>query len=295
MKTAINASNNLKNTLNGTTAGMKTFGSQSSGVGGIISSVASKAAVAVGAFMSIRSAINFGKDVVNTGMEFEQGMANVSAISGATGDELKALSEKAKEMGVPVVFSCVDTGGNISWTNDGGLENPATQNIRGPAGQDGAQGPAGLSAYEAAAEAGYQGTQATFNAALAALPYHGARHLPGGADPISVRTESMEDGAVTADKLAAGSVSVTYNVQLDPALWQGETAPFTQTVSLAGLLGSDTPLVDVQLSGTFSTDRKRLEDYAQLYRAVAEAGALTVYALGRPTVMLPLRILCIRK
>ena len=114
----------------------------------------------------------------------------------------------------------VDAGGNISWTNDGGLENPAAQNIRGPAGRDGAQGPAGASAFEAAVDAGYQGTEATFNAALAALPYHGARHLPGGADPISVGTGSLEDGAVTAEKLASGAVSVTYSAELDPAAWQ---------------------------------------------------------------------------
>ena len=189
----------------------------------------------------------------------------------------------------------VDAAGNIFWTNDAGLENPAPQNIRGPAGQNGEAGPAGASAFEAAVEAGYQGTQATFNAALAALPYHGARHLPGGADPISVRTESLEDGAVTAEKLAAGAVSVTYLAELDPARWEGTSIPYTQTVSLAGLRSSDTPLVDVALSGTFSTDRKRLEDYAQVYRAQAGDGSLTVYAVGRPTAALPLHIMCIRK
>ena len=189
----------------------------------------------------------------------------------------------------------VDAAGNIFWTNAAGLENPAPQNIRGPAGQNGAAGPAGASAFEAAVEAGYQGTQATFNAALAALPYHGARHLPGGADPISVRTESLEDGAVTAEKLAAGAVSVTYLAELDPARWEGTSIPYTQTVSLAGLRSSDTPLVDVALSGTFSTDRKRLEDYAQIYRAQAGDGSLTVYAVGRPTASLPLHIMCIRK
>ena len=31
----------------------------------------------------------------------------------------------------------VDAAGNISWTNDGGLDNPVSQNIRGPAGQNG--------------------------------------------------------------------------------------------------------------------------------------------------------------
>lgn len=40
----------------------------------------------------------------------------------------------------------VDSNGNLSWTNDGGLENPETVNIKGPAGQpgkDGDPGPAG--------------------------------------------------------------------------------------------------------------------------------------------------------
>ena len=115
MQSAISASNNLKNTLNGTTSGMKTFGSQSGGVGGIISSVASKAAVAVGAFMSVRQAVNFGRDVVNTGMEFEQGMANVSAISGVTGAELDSLSAKAKEMGANTKFSALEASDAMSY------------------------------------------------------------------------------------------------------------------------------------------------------------------------------------
>ena len=41
----------LKNTLNGTTTGMKNFGSQSSTAGGIITTLASKAAIAIGAFV----------------------------------------------------------------------------------------------------------------------------------------------------------------------------------------------------------------------------------------------------
>ena len=37
----------------------------------------------------------------------------------------------------------VDSSGNISWTNNGGLTNPATQNIRGPQGPQGEQGEPG--------------------------------------------------------------------------------------------------------------------------------------------------------
>lgn len=132
MKSAISASNNLKSTLNGTTTGMKTFGSQSSSTGNIITSLASKAAVAVGAFVSIRQAVNFGKDVVNTGMQFEQGMANVSAISGTTGAELTALSDKAKEMGTTTKFSALEAADAMSYMGMAGWN--SSQMIDGIAG-----------------------------------------------------------------------------------------------------------------------------------------------------------------
>lgn len=108
MKSAVNASKSLKQSLSSTTSGMKGFSLQSNATGNVLTSLASKAAIAIGAFVGIRQAVNFGKDVVKTGMEFEQGMANVSAISGATGDELKALSEKAKEMGATTKFSAIE-------------------------------------------------------------------------------------------------------------------------------------------------------------------------------------------
>ena len=189
----------------------------------------------------------------------------------------------------------VDGDGNISWTNDGGLENPAVQNIRGPAGQDGAQGPAGMSAFAAAVEAGYQGTEPTFNAALAALPYHNARHLPGGADPITVKTGNLETGAVTADKLAAGAVSAVYTAELPVSGWTGSEAPYSQTVAVGGLKAGDTPIVDLVLSGSYAVDRVRLEQYGLLYRADTGTDSLTVYAAERPTELLPIRLLCIRK
>lgn len=132
MKSAISASNNLKSTLNGTTTGMKTFDSQSSSTGNIITSLASKAAVAVGAFVSIRQAVNFGKDVVNTGMQFEQGMANVSAISGATGAELTALSDKAKEMGATTKFSAIEAADAMGYMGMAGWN--SSQMIDGIAG-----------------------------------------------------------------------------------------------------------------------------------------------------------------
>ena len=189
----------------------------------------------------------------------------------------------------------VDAEGNLSWVNDGERENPEPVNLMGPTGERGEQGPAGKSAYESAAEAGYEGDEEAFLAALARLPEHAARHLPDGPDPITVRTGNLADGAVTAKKLAAGAVSQVYHAELSAQGWQGSAAPYTQTVSISGLLAADTPVVDLEMSGTLSADKRRAEDYSGLYRAVTAKNALTVYAFRKPTAALPLRLLCVRR
>lgn len=72
----------------------------------------------------------------------------------------------------------VDSSGNLSWSNDSGLANPETVNIRGPQGPKGDKGdkgntgPAGAngkSAYQYAVDAGYTGTETDLSAALASL------------------------------------------------------------------------------------------------------------------------------
>jgi len=76
----------------------------------------------------------------------------------------------------------VSADGTLSWSNDQGLNNPVSVNIKGPAGADGAKGdkgetgPAGedgkdgtdgKSAYEYAKDGGYTGTEAEFIAKMA--------------------------------------------------------------------------------------------------------------------------------
>lgn len=116
-----------------------------------------------------------------------------------------APGEKGKD---GVIFTpSVDTNGNISWVNDGGLQNPATRNIRGPAGADGATGPAGPGAYEKAKEAGYSGTEAAFYSAVSNFPSHNTRHLPDGGDPIVVKTGNLDNSAVTTPKVADTAIT----------------------------------------------------------------------------------------
>lgn len=53
--------------------------------------------------------INFAKQAVEAGKSFEAGMAEVGAISGASEEDLKALTDKAKEMGATTKFSATES------------------------------------------------------------------------------------------------------------------------------------------------------------------------------------------
>lgn len=52
---------------------------------------------------------------IKVGSDFEAGMSKVSAISGATGDDLQALTEKAKEMGAKTKFSATESAEAFSY------------------------------------------------------------------------------------------------------------------------------------------------------------------------------------
>lgn len=198
----------------------------------------------------------------------------------------------------------IDANGNLSWTNDGGLANPATQNIRGATGATGTKGDPGKSAYDAAKEAGYTGTETTFYTALTAMPYHNARHLPDGADPLvcksgnyeagSVNTAAIASSAVTATKIAENAVSTVYTATLDTT-WSGNEAPYTKAQTISGILASDKPIIDLVPSDTFEDAEAQEEAWANIYRAVTSANTITFYAKEKPTVSIPIQVRCIRK
>ena len=133
----------------------------------------------------------------------------------------------------------VDASGYISWTNNGGLPNPEPRNITGPRGSDGKEGPTGKGAYELAQENGYTGTEQTFTAALVMMPYHNQRHRANGADPITVETGNIQNGAVTGEKLAADAKSRGVTVTLLASAWSNKK----QTVNCSGITADNNAVV----------------------------------------------------
>ena len=77
----------------------------------------------------------------------------------------------------------VSSSGDLSWTNNGSLQNPATVNIMGPQGNIGPQGLTGAdgkSAYDYAQQGGYTGTESEFASDLAGLKSGPFLPLSGG-------------------------------------------------------------------------------------------------------------------
>lgn len=82
-----------------------------------IGSCASKALKATTAIIggAATAVAGIGTAAVKTGAGFESSMSNVAAISGATGDQLKSLTNKAKEMGAKTKFSASESADAFSY------------------------------------------------------------------------------------------------------------------------------------------------------------------------------------
>lgn len=111
----------------------------------------------------------------------------------------------------------------------------------------------------------------------------------------AVATAKIADAAVTRAKLGANAVSDIYTATIT-ATWTGSAAPYSQTISVTGLLASDTPVIDIVPDDTtFATAEAQLDAWAEIYRFVAGTDTLTVYSKAETTTAIPIQILCVRR
>ena len=110
----------------------------------------------------------------------------------------------------------VSEGGDLSWTRSGDTEAPERRSIRGPAGPEGPEGPQG--------ERG-------------PAPVKGVDYWTD-----AERTALAEEAAASVPRWTE-----TYKGTLSASKWSG-SAPFTQTITVTGVLLTDYPFVDIDLS-----------------------------------------------
>lgn len=95
----------------------------------------------------------------------------------------------------------------------------------------------------------------------------------------------------TYDYAATKSTKNMYTVTVTVSSWTGTSL----TVSVPGILSTDTPVIGVVLTGADSTDKTLLEAWALVSRITTDDDAIVLYAYGnKPTVNLPLQIMCMR-
>ncbi len=87
--------------------------------------------------------VGLGAVIAKTGMDFQAGMSEVAAISGATGDELKSLENLAKEMGATTKFSASEAADGLKYMAMAGWDTqqmldglPGVLNLAAAAGED---------------------------------------------------------------------------------------------------------------------------------------------------------------
>lgn len=116
-----------------------------------------------------------------------------------------------------------------------------------------------------------------------------------GYTPAAADLSNVPDGAVTGVKIADGAVSQKFTAMIPAAGWTGDAAPYTNIVTVPGLLEDDDPDVDIIPSDTLETAEAETEAYADIYRMTTAENTLTVLAREKPTVDINIQLKAVRK
>ena len=76
--------------------------------------------------------------------------------------------------------------------------------------------------------------------------------------------------------------------------WTGTSAPFSQTITVSGILETDRPTVDVVVSSTYATAETEIEAWGYVYRIVTSQNGVTAYATEKPEVSLNIQMGVVR-
>lgn len=92
------------------------------------------------------------------------------------------------------------------------------------------------------------------------------------------------------------AATASYTATLTVAGWTGSAAPYTQEATVTGILASDSPFVDVDMSGLTTTDDMTAaqDAFGLILKATAGAGKITFAASDKPDAALTVKIKVVR-
>lgn len=113
---------------------------------------------------------------------------------------------------------------------------------------------------------------------------------------IGAKTSGGQNATLQAVLDTLGeAVSAEYSGTLAADGWTGSAAPFSQAVTISGVLSTDSPIIDLVPSNVYATAVAEDTAWGQIYKAVASTNTITFYAKEKPTVALTFKARCIRK
>ena len=87
----------------------------------------------------------------------------------------------------------------------------------------------------------------------------------------------------------------SFTATLPYASWTGSSAPYTKSVTVTGILSTDKPDINLDLSSSAYSDVSTIQsNWANIYRGVTSANTITFYASIVPTIDMPLQIKVVR-
>ena len=109
----------------------------------------------------------------------------------------------------------------------------------------------------------------------------------------NIEANSQQITQNTTD-IATKASTETYTATLTSSGWSSK-APYTQTVTVTGILTTDNPVIDVVLSTTTSTALNQLEAWGNVSKIVTGANSITATCLeDKPEVDIPIQIKVVR-
>jgi|GEM_PF-1836750 len=109
-------------------------------------------------------------------------------------------------------------------------------------------------------------------------------------DLVNYYTKTEDDAL-----LSTKATTTLYTATLLSSGWSGSAAPYTQTVSITGILATDTPIVDVVLDQSTSTAISQIEAWMSVSKIETADGSITATCFeGLPEIDIPIQLKVVR-
>ena len=119
--------------------------------------------------------------------------------------------------------------------------------------------------------------------------------MSDNATNVETAVENAKTAANEAKTAVASKATTTVYTATVGTSWSGSTAPYTQTITVSGILSTDTPIVDINFNGVdYSSKEDIVTAWSSIYRITTANNSITVYADEKTETSVPIQLKVVR-